>query len=105
MKIETIIQSTRAKIEELRSAGGHAKAEASAGMLASQRLQFERFLTDLLQANAKRLVGDFVSWDCDGETLKGKVRQLIVSPDNIEMAIVSTGATCHVVPVSELRLE
>lgn len=104
MQIETLIQSARDRIQELQAAGANAKAEGMVGQLAAQRIRVEKFLTDLLAANAKRLIGDFVSWDCDGSTLTGKVRQLIVDPTNCEMAIVGTGSTCHVVPVAELKL-
>jgi hypothetical protein len=64
----------------------------------------ERFLTELLAANSRRLLNTIVEWDADGATLSGKVFQIIANPANLETAVIAAGTACHVVPVAQLRI-
>jgi hypothetical protein len=101
--IQIAIQNTRSKIQALRDKGRNA-GEQSAGALAAQRIGLERFLTELLAANSRRLLNTIVEWDADGATLSGKVFQIIANPANLETAVIAAGTACHVVPVAQLRI-
>lgn len=102
MEITALIAKTRTEIADLRSRAAQAATEAGSGQLTAQIIPLQTYLSDLLAANSRRLVGDIVRFETGSGVVTGKVREILNSPGGVELAVISVGATCHCVPCDEL---